>query len=253
MESKKLTTVPNKTLMKINIELKETSILFPLDDTKSKTKILRYKFNSFCRIDIDNEFDTIIDGYNRLLRINYKSKNLKLSAKFLDIEFSIVNCRNGTYSIDNICDRMIQVFRFQVNLNSFLLIPNKNKLVMAININCEPLIFNIGFRQTKAIIKFLPKLTEFLGEMNKEYQDPIKELEKEDDNIKNIDENDNENKIIINIDNENNSNRINSEVSFLSDISEDQEDKRKEMEKKLAEQYKIKMMIKKRFKNRKSK
>ena len=107
-ESKNLKTIPNKTLMKIKIELKETSILFPLDDTKSKTKVLRFKFNSSCNINMDSEFDTIINGNNQLIRTNYKSNNMKLSAKCIEIEFSIVNCRNGAYSIDNICDRMIQ-------------------------------------------------------------------------------------------------------------------------------------------------
>ena len=78
--------------MKIKIDIKETSILFPLDDTKKKTKVLRFKFNSNCANNIDNEFDTIIDGNNKLINTNYKSNNMKLSAKFLEIEFRLVNC-----------------------------------------------------------------------------------------------------------------------------------------------------------------
>ena len=77
---------------------------------------------------------------------------------------------------------MIQGLRFQTNINSFLLFPYREKSVMAINVNFEPMIFNIGFRQTKAVMKFLPKLSEFLVEMNNEYKDPIKELEKEEEN-----------------------------------------------------------------------
>ena len=239
-ESKNLKTIPNKTLMKIKIELKETSILFPLDDTKSKTKVLRFKFNSSCNINMDSEFDTIINGNNQLIRTNYKSNNMKLSAKCIEIEFSIVNCRNGAYSIDNICDRMIQGFRFQTNINSFLLFPHREKSIMAINVNFEPMIFNIGFRQTKTIIKFLPNLTEFLVDMNKEYNDPIKELEKEDDNDEELNENN-----IINIDN---MNKIMDKEHDLSNLTEEELERKEKKEKKLKEEYKMKMLLRKKKK-----
>ena len=164
--------------MKIKIDIKEILIKFPFDDTKTKTKILYFKFNSIFKINIDSEFDSIIDGNDKLISTFYKSNNMKLSAKFLDIQFVLANYRNGMYSIDNICDRIIEGFSFQTNINSFLLLPYKEKSVMAININFEPMIFNIGFRQIKTVMKFLPKLTEFLEDMNKEYNDPIKEIEK---------------------------------------------------------------------------
>ena len=243
-EIKKLKTIHNKSKMRINIKVKETFILFPLDDTKKKTKILRFKFISHCKINLDSEFDTIVDGNNLLVRTNYQSNNMKLSLKCLDTEFSIANFRNGQYSIDNICDRMIQGFRFQTNIHSFLLLPHKEKSVMVINVNLEPIIFNIGFRQTKAIIKFMPKLSKFLEEMNKQYQDPVKELEKQED-IKGEELNENNiiNEKIINEENNLNLNRILSDDSLYSSVEEEKE-KKKEMDKKLAEQYKIRMMLK---------
>ena len=241
-ESKKLKTITNKTLIKINIKLNETTILFPLDDIKTKTKILRFKFNLSCRIKIDSEYDTIVDGNNKLIRTNYKSNNMDLNAKCLDIEFSIANCRNGQYSIDNICDRLLQVFRFQASIKSFLLFPHRQKSVMVINVNFEPLIFNIGFRQTKTIIKFMPKLSEFLTDMNKEYDDPIKDIENYD--IKNDDDDDLIANNYINNDDKN-INKIIENNNEINNMSEEEKAKKKELEKKLAEQYKIKMMLKK--------
>ena len=244
-ESKKLKTIHNKSKININIKVKETFILFPLDDTKKRTKLLRFRFLSFCKIKLDSEFDTIFDGNNLLVRTNYQSNNMKLSLKCLDTEFSIANFRNEKYYIENICDRMIQGFRFQTNINSFLLLPHKEKSVMAIKVNLEPVIFNIGFRQTKAIIKFMPKLTKFLEEMNKQYQDPIKELEKIGE-IKDEELNENIiNENLINEENNLNLNKIVSDESLSSLLSvEEEKEKKKEMDKKLAEQYKIKMMLK---------
>ena len=189
---------------------------------------------------MDSEFDTIINGNNQLIRTNYKSNNMKLSAKCIEIEFSIVNCRNGVYSIDNICDKMIQGFRFQTNINSFLLFPHREKSIMAINVNFEPMIFNIGFRQTKTIIKFLPNLTEFLVDMNKEYNDPIKELGKEDDNDEDLNENN-----IINIDN---MNKIIDKEHDLSNLTEEELEMKEKKEKKLREEYKLKMLLRKKKK-----
>ena len=48
---------------------------------------------------------------------------------------------------------------------------------MAINVFFEPLIFNIGFRQTKALMGFIPMLSQFLSEMNKKYDDPLKKID----------------------------------------------------------------------------
>ena len=238
--SKKLKIITNKTTLKMNIDLSETTILFPFDDRKSKTRVFRYKSNLNCRIIMNNEYDTIIDGNNKIVHTNYKSNNITLTAKCLDIQFSIVNFRNGEYSIDNICDRLLQVFRFQANIKSFLVLPHKLKSVLAISINFEPLIFNIGFKQIKTFIKFMPKLSEFLSDMNKEYNDPLKELENIDE-MKNIEELDINNIINVN----NNINQIIENDNMINDMSEEEKKRKKEIEKKLLEQYKIKILLKK--------
>ena len=227
-ESKNLITTPTKTSMKIKIEIRETSLSFPLDDTKDKTKVLHFKFNSACTINMDSEYDLITDGNKKLIRTNYKSNNMKLSAKCFEIEFIIYNFRNGVYSIDNICDRLVENFRLLTNIDSFLLLPYREKSVMAINVNFETMTFNIGFRQTKAIMKFLPKLSEFLVDMNKEYIDPIKEIEIEKEKKE-----------------EDNFNRIMSGEGIFSDSNDDSQ---MESELKMIEQYKIKMMLKRRKK-----
>ena len=235
-KSKVLITTNKKSLMKIKVEIRETSLLFPLDDTKSKTKVLRFKFNSACTINMDSEFDQVTDGNNKLVRTNYKSNNMKLSAKCFEIEFSILKYRKGVYSIDNICDKMIEGFRFLTNINSFLCLPYREKSIMAITVNLEPMIFNIGFRQTKAIMKFLPNLSKFLTDMNKQYNDPIKEIEvaNEKKEEEELDE-----------ENINNMNKIIGGDDILNDLSDDEKERKIEMEKKMVEQYKIKMLLKK--------
>ena len=172
-------TVREKSSMKIYFEMKETRLDFPMDDTKNKTKVLKYNFNFICTIMTNSEYDSIKNIYGRQIRINYLTNNMKLSAKCTNVRFEIAHFKNGNYNIDNICDRMLEGFRFITNINSFLLLPHREKSVMTINVNFEPLIFNIGFRQTKTIMAFLPKLTEFLADMNKPYIDPLKELRDE--------------------------------------------------------------------------
>ena len=71
--------------MKIKIDIKEILIKFPFDDTKIKTKILYLNLIQFLKINIDSEFDSIIDGNDKLIRTFYKSNNMKLSAQFFDI------------------------------------------------------------------------------------------------------------------------------------------------------------------------
>ena len=85
---------------------------------------------------------------------------MKISAKCINVGFQIIHFRNGNYSIDNVCDKMLDGFRFFTNINSFLLLPHREKSVMAIDVIFEPLIFNIGFRQTKTLMAFLPKLSQ---------------------------------------------------------------------------------------------
>ena len=107
---------------------------------------------------------------------------------------------------------------------------------MAINVNLEPMIFNIGFRQTKAIMKFLPNLSKFLTDMNKQYNDPIKEIEvaNEKKEEEELDE-----------ENINNMNKIINGDDIFNDLSDDEKEQKIEMEKKMVEQYKIKMLLKK--------
>jgi hypothetical protein len=178
--AKILTTTREKSNMKITFEMKRIRLEFPLDDTKSKTKALRFNFNFLSSILMDSEYDLTKDGTGHVISYKYLSNNMKLCAKFINIEFSIGKFQNNTYTIENICDQMLKGFRFITNINSFLLLPHREKSVMAIDVIFEPLIFNIGFRQTKAIQRFLPKLSQFLTDMYKEYDDPLKELNKKE-------------------------------------------------------------------------
>ena len=45
--------------MKVKIEMKETMLELPLDDTKSKTKVVRFRFNFLCSVLMDSEYDNI--------------------------------------------------------------------------------------------------------------------------------------------------------------------------------------------------
>ena len=233
--SKIYKTTREKSNMKINFEMKETMLEFPLDDTKSKTKVLRFNFNFLCTILTDSEYDTTKDGTGRTIKINYLSNNMKLSAKCINIGFNIVNFQNGVYTIENICDQMLQGFRFMANINSFLLFPHREKSVMKIDVIFEPLIFNIGFRQTKTLMAFLPKLSQFLTDMYKEYNDPLKELNN-NENEDLLNENDENN--IINV----NENRINDNEGEenLTNLTEEELEKRELKKKKKIEKYKIK-------------
>ena len=224
--SQKLTIKNNKSKMKIKVEMKETALVFPLDDTSSKTKLLRFRFNFTSTILMDNDYDTTIDGNGKLIKTIYKTKNMKIAAKCLNIEFAVVNFLNGTYNIDNFCGKMIQGFRFQTNIDSFLLLPERETSVMAIDVNFEPMTFNIGFRQTKAVMTFLPKLSGFLGDMYKEYNDPLKDVENENFEGGNI---------IRELKNDEEKN-----LDFMTE--EDIEKKEKE-DKKLVEKYKIKQAL----------
>jgi len=171
---KTFTITREKSNMKVYFEMKETMLEFPMDDTKSKTKVVRFQYNFLCSVLMDSEYDTTKDGKGKTIKIDYLSNNMKISAKFININFSIINLQNGVYTIENICDQMLQGFRFMTNINSFLLLPYREKSVMAIDVIFDPLIFNIGFRQTKTIMAFLPMLSQFLTDMYKEYDDPLK-------------------------------------------------------------------------------
>ena len=52
---------------------------------KQKQRYYILNLIQFLKIKIDREFDSIIDGNDKLIRTFYKSNNMKLYAKFLDI------------------------------------------------------------------------------------------------------------------------------------------------------------------------
>ena len=66
---------------------------------------------------------------------------------------------------------MIKLLKFTI-----LLFPEKEQILSLGNIILEPIIFNIGFTQIKAFIKFIPILFDFLAGSKKEYDNNIKEL-----------------------------------------------------------------------------
>ena len=229
-------TVREKSNMKINFQMKKTRLDFPMDDTQGKTKVLKFNFNFLFTIVMNSEYDSIQNSLGRQIRINYITNNMKLSAKCVNVGFKISHFKNGVYSTDNICDKMLEGFRFYSNINSFLLLPHREKSVMAIDVVFEPLIFNMGFRQTKTLMEFLPKLSQFLGDMNKEYADPLKEFEKE---LKNeiIMEDDDDNNIN-NIVEENEINEINMDENE-ENLTEEEIKERQNKRKKKIEKYKI--------------
>ena len=186
-----------KNSMEIKLNMKETILDFPLEDTKSKTKILRFRFNLVTSYKSNNEYNENVDGNGKTIKIEYISDNMKISCKILNIGFNIMNYNNINYknlehaemtnSLNNYNNNeIIKGFRFQTNIDSFLLLPYREKSVMAINVIFEPLIFSIGFRQTKIILIFLPKLSQFLTDMYSDYEDPLKELLNINNDINNI-------------------------------------------------------------------
>ena len=211
--------------------MKKASLDFPLEDTKSKTKVLKFNFNFLCTILMNNEYDNIQNMYGRQVGIEYITKNMNLSAKCVNVKFKISQFKDKAYSTKD-CDYMLQGFRFNSNINSFLLLPHREKSVMAINVFFEPLIFNIGFRQTKTLMGFMPKLTQFLTDMNKEYDDPLKEL-----NV--IEEPKNE----IIIEDENNIINDNNDSIIIEqneeNLTEEEKKERDRKKKKIIEGYKI--------------
>ena len=167
----------DKLNIKLKFELRDINILFPLDDTKSITKVLRIKANINGTFFLKSNYDSISDGNSKLVRIIFKENNLKTGIKMLDVEFGILDYRNGIYNIENTCDRILNGFRLCLNVNHFLLLPQQEKAITVVNLDIEPLVFNIGFSKIKAFIKFMPILTEFFEDMQKDYDDPIKEIE----------------------------------------------------------------------------
>ena len=252
LEEGETITEREKSNMKINFEMKETRLEFPMDDTQNKTKLLKFNFNFLCTIVMNSEYDNIKNSFGRQLRMNYITNSMKLSAKCINVGFEILNFKNGEYYTENICDKMLEGFRFYANINSFLLLPHREKSVMAINVVFEPIIFNIGFRQTKTLMSFLPKLTQFLTDMNKEYIDPLKELKNEPKNeiiIGNENNIINENNIMNEDDIINENNIIENEIVIddkeedLENLTEEEIKKRERKKKKRIEKYRIKQRL----------
>ena len=259
--SKIFRTKNAKLNIKIKIEMKETSILFPLDDTKSNTTVLRLKSNINGNIYFKTDIDLIRNGNDKLVKINFNENNIKTGIKIFNVEFGILNYQNGIYSIDNICDTILTGFRLCLNINSRLLLPEKEQTLTLGNIDLEPLVFNIGFTQIKAFIKFMPILFDFLADIKKEYDDPIKEFEdfediEQDINYNNIN---NENN---NINNENNINIIkNDDLNNIStspkeneiiniNINEEEENKKLRDSQKL-DKFRIRRLTRRKNKEKK--
>ena len=242
-----------KSAMIIKLDMKETILDFPLEDTKSKTKILRFKFNLVTSYNSNSEYNESVDGNSKTLKIEYIADNMKISCKILNIGFNIMNYTNDinyknienvqlTQNLNNYNNnQIIQGFRFQTNIDSFLLLPHREKSVMTINVIFEPLLFSIGFRQTKIILIFLPKLSQFLTDMYSDYDDPLKELLNINNNINNIN--------LIDIDN----NIINTNIIKCSSIMDGNIDKKLIENKEKIESYKIKELEKQKLKEKKKK
>ena len=257
-ELKKIIKTNNvKSSMDVILDMKETILDFPLEDTKTKTKLLRFKFNLVTSYKTNNEYNESVDGNGKTIKMEYIADNMKISCKILNIGFNIINYSNNLINTnENLYNNLnnynnneiIQGFRFQTNIDSFLLLPYREKSVMAINVIFEPLIFCIGFRQTKIILIFLPKLSQFLTDMYSDYDDPLKELLNSN--------NDNNNSInLINFENSdiidnsiNNSALISNKSIIEGDIN-----KKLIENKEKIENYKIKELEKKKLKEKKDK
>ena len=258
--SKIFRTKNKKINIKIKFELRETSIILPLDDSKPKTKVIRIKCNVNGNMHFKTNFDLIRNGNGKLVKINFNENIIKTGVKVLNVDLGILNYQNGIYSLDNICDRILTGFRLCLNINSLLLLPQKEQSVTLVNIDLDPLVFNIGFTHIKAFIKFIPILKEFFGDIKRGYDDPITEME----NYKDIDEDINYNaNNIDNIkenDNINNNTEINTDLNIIStstnnnEISTKIEEENQNIDEiKDIEKYKKRRRSKKKKKDKKKK
>ena len=235
-EDIKLTKIFRKKNLKLNIKvnlvLKETVITFPLNDSRSSTKVLSLKSNINGNIYLKTDIDLIKNGHGKLVNVNINENNFKTGIKVLNVEFNMLNYKNGKYTIENIRDTILKGFRFCININSILILPEKDHSVSLINIDLEPLVFNINFTQVKSFIRFIPILEEFLDDLEREYDDPIKEIEnfqniEEDTNYSNSDK-DSENNIINENDHSSDSNIILGSIKNNDNMNIEEENKKKE-------------------------
>ena len=246
--SKIFRTKNKKINIKIKFDLRETSLLFPLDDTKSVTKVIRFKSNINGNIHLKTNFDLIRDGNTKLVKIDFKENMFNTGVKILNVELGILNYQNGIYYIDNLYDKILSGFRLCLNINSFLLLPKKEQNVTLVNIDLEPIVFNISFTHIKALIKFIPIIMEFVGEMKRGYDDPITEIEDID-----VDEDINNNNNIINDNNKDNDLNIISTSTKNNDNENEGENENKINEINNNEKYKKRKRNKKKKKNKKKK
>ena len=158
--------------MFIEINMKEIEMSMPMEAEKDDTKVLLFKFNFMCKINMKSEYVTIINEFKEIERIDYHYNDMKISAKIFNIDFCILNFIRGHYIKPGLCEKMISDFRFLTNIKSFLDFENERN-VMRINVNFEPMTINIGFRQIKTLQNFLTILTQFSKNMNLPYEDPI--------------------------------------------------------------------------------
>ena len=161
-----------KTDMNIVVNMKEIEMSMPMEAEKDDTKVLLFKFNFMCKINMKSEYETIMNEFKEIEKINYHYNDMKLSVKIFNIDFSILNFIRGEYKKAGLCEIMLSDFRFLTNINSFLDFENQRN-VMTINVNFEPMTINIGFRQIKTLQKFLGTLTQFTTDMNLPYDNPM--------------------------------------------------------------------------------
>ena len=162
---------------KIKFEMKEACILFPLEDTKSVTNVVRIKSNINGSVSFRTDFVLVRNGNDKLVKININENIIKAGLKIPNVEFDILNYQNGIYTIEDKCDKILAGFRLCLNIDSLLLLPKKEQTVTIANIGIEPLVFNIGITQIESFINFMPVLNDLFIEVKKEYDDPIKEFE----------------------------------------------------------------------------
>ena len=98
-EDIKLTKIFRKKNLKLNIKvnlvLKETVITFPLNDSRSSTKVLSLKSNINGNIYLKTDIDLIKNGHGKLVNVNINENNFKTGIKVLNVEFNMLNYKNG--------------------------------------------------------------------------------------------------------------------------------------------------------------
>ena len=166
--------------MSISFSMKNVEMYLPLDPTKSNTTLMNFTFNFLTNINMHSKYTSIYSRrYFTLLKMNYSLKEMKMSMKIYDISFDIINYTNNIKIRHMNSEKMLSNFRIHMNIDQFL-IDEEHKNVMAILFSLEPITTVIGFREIKKIQQFLDKSMQFLTNMNKPYEDPLKTYNKEE-------------------------------------------------------------------------